>query len=226
MTRQTRATGTRLAAALATANSSARLQAALAAGSQPQTDYIEPLVARCAVEPDFFVRDMLTWALTRQEREATTRRVLRELASPTAQARSQALHTLSKLGDRRSWPAIPVSLLHDSDAEVARAAWRAAVALVPPGEEPVLAERLAAELGRGDREVQLSLSRAFVALGAAGEPVLQRARDDRDPAVAAHAIATEHLLENPDDGFDAAIEEARRTVALLAAPATDGGAAC
>src|SRR5699024_5674366 len=151
--------------ALAAGESSTRLQAALAAGTHPDPVLVDELVARCAIEPDFFVRDMLTWALTRLPADRTDARLLSELWSERAQARSQALHTLSKIGDVAAWPAITRSLLRDRDEEVARSAWRAAVALVPDEQERELARELAALLGRGDRETQLSLSRALVALG-------------------------------------------------------------
>ena len=42
-----------------------RLQAALAAGTDPTPQDVGALIAQCATEPDFFVLDMLTWALTR-----------------------------------------------------------------------------------------------------------------------------------------------------------------
>jgi hypothetical protein len=87
--------------------------------------------ARRALEPDFYVRDMLTWALTRFPSEIIVPRLLAELRSERAQARSQALHTLSKIKDAGAWPTITRSLLRDADDEVARSAWRAAVALVP-----------------------------------------------------------------------------------------------
>ncbi|MCY1138065.1 HEAT repeat domain-containing protein [Actinoplanes sp. Pm04-4] len=198
--------------ALNAGESSIRLQAALAAGTRADPDLLEALVARCAVEPDFFVRDMLTWALTRLPASLTVPRLVAELGSPIAQARSQALHTLSKLGDERAWPAITRSLLRDADDEVARTAWRAAVALAPDGEREGLAVELAAQLGRGDRNVKLSLSRALVALGS--EQALQAGLDSDDPAVAAHARATRALLLDPEAGFDAAIAEATRVMAL------------
>nr|WSW71261.1 HEAT repeat domain-containing protein [Streptomyces sp. NBC_00995] len=194
--------------------SSVRLRAALAAGSAPGPDLVDVLVLRCAVEPDFFVRDMLTWALTRHPVSATLPRLVRELGSEHAQARSQALHTLSKIGDRQAWPALTRSLLCDADPEVARAAWRTAVVLVPEGEEAALAVVLATQLGRGERETQLSLSRALVALGEVIVPALHGPTTAVDPQVRVHALATQRLLRDPDSGFAYALEEAKRVVAL------------
>ncbi|MFF0146378.1 HEAT repeat protein [Amycolatopsis sulphurea] len=203
-----------LRTALAAENPSTRLKAALAAGTRPDAELLETLVTRCAVEPDFYVRDMLTWALTRQPAGSTVPRLLVELGSGRPQARSQALHTLSKIGDRSAWPSITQALLRDADDEVARSAWRAAVVLVPEEEKAALATELAAQLGRGDRAVQLSLSRALVALGEVAEPALRAAPADAGPGVAAHARATELLLRDPDAGFDQALDEAKRIVAL------------
>jgi hypothetical protein len=193
---------------------SVRLRAALAVGSAPDPQFVDTLVERCAVEPDFPVRDMLTWALTRHPAATTVPKLLDELRSPRPQARSQALHTLSKVGDRRTWPAITRALLTDTDDEVARTAWRTAVVLVPEGAETALAVVLATQLGRGGRETQLSLSRALIALGEAMVPTLRAATTDPDPRVRAHAHATERLLRDPEAGFAYAIEEAKRVVAL------------
>ncbi|WP_283136521.1 HEAT repeat domain-containing protein [Rhizohabitans arisaemae] len=200
--------------ALEDGSSSVRLRAALAVGTTPDPRFVDKLIERSAIEPEFFVRDMLTWALTRHSASITVPRLLREVRSERAQARSQALHTLSKIGDRQAWPAITPAILSDADDEVARSAWRAAVVLVPKGEEPELAVALSAQLGRGERETRLSLSRALVALGEVIVPVLRAATTDPDPRVRAHAIATERLLRDPDAGFEFAIEEAKRVVAL------------
>jgi HEAT repeat protein len=209
---------------LGAGNSSTRLQAALAVSTHSDPGLVDALVARCAIEPDFFVRDMLTWALTRLPSEITVPRLRAELRSERAQARSQALHTLSKIGDGNAWPAITRSLLHDADDEVARSAWRAAVVLVPAGEQKGLTAELAAQLGRGDRNVQLSLSRALVALGDVIEPALQTGLASDDPTVRAHARATERLLRDPDADFDPAVDEANRIVAL--GPERVEGTAC
>ncbi|WNI25979.1 HEAT repeat domain-containing protein [Streptomyces sp. ITFR-16] len=199
---------------LAHSSSSVRLRAAMAAGTNPDARYADTLVERCAVEPEFHVRDMLTWALTRLPPDVTLPKLVAELDSERAQARSQALHTLSKTRDRRAWPAITPALLTDADDEVARAAWRTAVVLVPEGEEPALAGVLLTQLGRGGRETRLSLSRALTGLGEVIMPRLRAATADADPRVREHAIATERLWRHPDAGFECAIEEAKRIVAL------------
>ncbi|KPC65276.1 HEAT repeat domain-containing protein [Streptomyces chattanoogensis] len=199
---------------LESSSSSVRLQAALAVGTTPDTRCIDKLIERCAIEPEFSVREMLMWALTRHSSSMTVPELLHEVRSECAQARSQALHTLSKIGDRQAWPAITRALLSDADDEVARSAWRAAVVLVPEGEEPELAAVLSTQLGRGERAMQLSLSRALIALGEVIMPILRAAMTDLDPRVRAHAIATERLLRDPDAGFEFAIEEAKRIVAL------------
>ncbi|WP_020661869.1 HEAT repeat domain-containing protein [Amycolatopsis benzoatilytica] len=201
--------------ALGAENSSIRLQAALAVGTRPDdAGFVDVLVGRCAVEPDFYVRDMLTWALTRFPATVTVPRLIADLQSAVAQARSQALHTLSKIGDRSAWPAITRSLLRDVDDEVARSAWRAAVILAPDEAKAGLAAELATQFGRGDRTVRLSLSRALVALGPVIEPVLAAGQAHADPEVHEHAAVTERLLLDPDTGFDQAVDEAKRIVAL------------
>ncbi|PKQ24589.1 MAG: hypothetical protein CVT65_01935 [Actinobacteria bacterium HGW-Actinobacteria-5] len=212
----------RLRLALAADSASARLQTAMAAGLRPHDAYIDPIVTRFAVEPDFFVRDMLTWALVQHDRSRTLERVLPELHSAFPQARSQALHTLSKLGDRRAWPAITTELLADAEDEVARTAWRAAATLVPPDEAAGLAEFLSTQFGRGDRVTQRSLSRALAMLGDGATTVIERGRLHRNPAIRTHAIATERLIRNPDEGFDVAIIAAQRIVALNGAPLVEG----
>lgn len=199
--------------ALAAADPSVRLRAALAVGTRPDPELTDALIDRCAVEPDFFVRDMLTWALCRLPAEITVPRLIRELGSDGSQARSQALHTLSKIGDPIAWPEVS-ALVHDQDDEVARSAWRAAVALVPAGVEGALAADLATELGRGELQMQLSLSRALTGLGEAVLPVLDAAGTSPNPRVRAHADATKQLWHDPDGGFALSHELAKRVAAI------------
>jgi HEAT repeat protein len=207
-----------LRAALSSADASTRLQAALSAGTYPNDGYVDVLVDRCAVEADFFVRDMLTWALTRHPADLTVPRLTRETTSAVPQARSQAFHSLSKVGDPRGWAAVTESAIQDADESVARAAWRAGVILVPVGQEGEAATMLSTQLGRGDRDVQLSLARALAELGGHAVPVLRAARIHPSAVVRAHALAIERLIDDPDDYFDEAIFEAMRIVTRQGEP--------
>ncbi|WP_420042015.1 HEAT repeat domain-containing protein [Gordonia sp. MP11Mi] len=203
-----------LAAALASERSEARLRAALAAGTDPVPELLDRLVERCGVEPDFYVRDTLTWAITRFPAERTVPAVTAELDSSVAQARSQALHTLSKIGDGSTCATITRELLTDDDDEVSRSAWRAAVILVPDDERAALAAILATQFGRGGGDMYRSLSRAIVELGEAADGAVRLAQRSPDPLIRGHAAATERLAADPESAFVFDVEHARRTAAL------------
>ncbi|WP_159621655.1 HEAT repeat domain-containing protein [Ruania rhizosphaerae] len=211
---------TRIHRALAAPDPSIRQRAAMLAGTYPARKHVDPLITRCAVEPDFFVRDMLTWALTRQPEHLTVPRLLAQLEAPQPQARSQALHTLSKIGAARTWPAVR-GLLNDHDDEVARSAWRAAAVVAPAHARDETIETLATQLGRGDTDMQLSLSRALIALADSAESTLDEVLRTAasHPAMSDHAAATQLLWADPDAGF--AIDHARKVRALAGSPHAD-----
>lgn len=200
----------RLRTALLAPDASSRLQAAMSAGIRPADEYAAVLVERCAVEPDFGVREMLTWALTRHDPAVTVDLLVPELVSELPQARSQALHTLSKVGDPRAWPAITPALLHDEHPEVARAAWRTAARLAPERERPALARQLAEHLGDGDRPEQRSLTRALLMLGDSATASLEAAAQSQESARRIHALATLRLLADPEEDVEEAFDRARR----------------
>ncbi|SMX82802.1 hypothetical protein BSP239C_01532 [Brevibacterium sp. 239c] len=206
-------------AALSSSNPQQRLQAALSVGTTAERSHLGALVQRCRYEPDFFVRDMLTWAITRMPAEEAVPALIVELSSDVPQAQSQALHTLSKIGDPRSWSAmspenIGDKLIAHSDTEVARSAWRAAVALVPGDDRETLALSLVTQLGRGDMDTQKSLSRAIVSLGEDLVSVLDERLQAEEETVQTHALATRDMFTDPDAGFAHALSEAKRVVAL------------
>lgn len=206
-------------AALSSPNPQQRLQAALSVGTTAEDRHLGALIQRCRTEPDFFVRDMLTWAITRMPAEATVPLLIAELSSKVPQAQSQALHTLSKIGDPRGWEAMDPGTIGDgliahADTEVARSAWRAAVALVPGDEREKLASSLVTQLGRGDVETQKSLSRAIVSLGEDLVSVLDGRLQAEKETVQTHAMATRDMFTDPDAGFAHALSEAKRVVAL------------
>ena len=206
--------------ALSAPSATTRLRAALAAGTDPAPEHLPVLVERCGVEPDFYVRDMLTWALTRHDHAVTLAAVTAELASPLAQARSQALHTLSKLGDPSSWSPTIRALMTDPDDEVARTAWRVAAALAPDDEASAVAAVLTTQFGRGGTDLHRSLSRAFVEIGDAALPAVRESQESTDPVVRGHATATEALMHDPDSSFAFDVDAARRLAALGPAAGT------
>ena len=169
---------------------SVRLKAALAAGTYPEPEYIEILIRQCSNESDFFVRDTLSWALMRQDRQAVVQRLIPELKSPNSQSRCQALHTLSKIGDKENYTLITRDLLLDSDDFVASTAWRSASVLVPDADKPALVELLISQLGRGDSDTQFGLTRFLCAIG---EPIvapLMQAAQSADEIVRTQAEFT------------------------------------
>ena len=175
---------------LASPDKSVRLQAALAAGTYPDDEFIEVLVTQCAHEPDFFVRDTLSWALMRHEISKVVERLKTELNSENPQAKSQALHTLSKIGDKRFYSLITNEHHFDPLDTVAVTAWRAASVLVPDSEISVLAKILVTQLGRGDSDLQFDLTRFLCALGDSIIQPLKEAATSSNEAVKMHAAFT------------------------------------
>ena len=94
----------------------------------------------------------------RHEISKVVERLKSELNSDNPQARSQALHTLSKIGDKQFYSLITNEHHFDPLDKVAVTAWRAASVLVPDSEISVLAKILVSQLGRGDSDVQLKQS--------------------------------------------------------------------
>ena len=180
---------------------SVRLKAALAAGTYPETEYIEILVNQCSHEPDFFVRDTLSWALMRHDIGKVIDRLKPELNSENPQAKSQALHTLSKIGDKQFYSLITNEHFFDSKDKVAVTAWRAASVLVPDSEKSALTRILITQLGRGDSDLQFDLTRFLCALGEVIIEPLQQASESEKDEVRLHAAFTlmryqEMSLEN------------------------------
>jgi hypothetical protein len=150
---------------LASPDQSVRLKAALAAGTYPEVEFIEVLISQCAIESDFFVRDTLSWALMRNDVAKVVKRLETELQSANPQAKSQAIHTLSKIGDKANYSLITDEMLFDPDDFIASTAWRVASVLVPDDQKTILVKKLITQLGRGDSDVQFGLTRFLCALG-------------------------------------------------------------
>ena len=179
-----------LKALLESPDKSVRLQAALAAGTYPEDSYIEVLVTQCAHESDFFVRDTLSWALMRHDIGKVVERLKSELNSENSQAKSQALHTLSKIGDKQFYSLITNEHHFDPLDKVAVTAWRAASVLVPDEKKPALTKVLVSQLGRGDSDLQFDLTRFLCALGDVIIDPLKQASESEKEEVQIHAAFT------------------------------------
>lgn len=169
---------------------SVRLKAALEAGTYPNPDHIRILVQQCASETDFFVRDTLSWALMRHDQESVVDALKIELKSENPQARSQALHTLSKIGDKENYKLITLDLLLDSNDFVASTAWRSASVLVPDADKPGLVDVLISQLGRGDSDTQFGLTRFLCAIGQPIVAPLMQAAQSADETIRTQAEFT------------------------------------
>ena len=171
-------------------NQTVRLKAALAAGTYPNPGQIEILISQCASESDFFVRDTLSWALMRHDQKSVVEQLKIELKSENPQARSQALHTLSKIGDKGNYELITQDLLLDSNDFVASTAWRSASVLVPDKDKQALVELLISQLGRGDSDIQFGLTRFLCAIGQPIVAPLTQAAQSPKEVVRTHAEFT------------------------------------
>jgi len=169
---------------------SVRLKAALAAGTYPEPEFIDILISQCAIEPDFFVRDTLSWALMRNDIPQVVKRLEIELVSTNIQAKSQAIHTLSKIGDKNNYKLITDEMLFDADDFVAATAWRAASVLVPYDQKSTLVAKLITQLGRGDSDTQFGLTRFLCAIGEQIVQPLTEAAKSLDDAVSNQAKLT------------------------------------
>ena len=113
-----------------------------------------------------------------------------ELNSENPQAKSQAIHTLSKIGDKQFYPLITNEHHFDSLDKVAVTAWRAASVLVPDNEKSSLTKILVSQLGRGDSDLQFDLTRFICALGDVIVEPLRQASESEKEEVRLHAAFT------------------------------------
>lgn len=195
---------------LTSPDQSVRLNAVMAAGTYPDPEYIDVLIAQCGHETDFFVRDTLSWALMRQDIEQVVKRLEVELQSENPKSRGQALHTFSKIGEKNYYSLITKELLLDPDDSVAMVAWRAASGLVPEDQVEALSTILFTQLGRGNYEVQLGLSRAICRLGKVVIPALVEATRLHDDSIRLHAQFTARLYKKPELQSRFGVEFAKR----------------
>ncbi|MFI1369000.1 HEAT repeat domain-containing protein [Streptomyces griseochromogenes] len=195
---------------------SVRNTAALAIGSQFETELADVLVEALWAELDFFVRETMTWSVTRLE-EATRPAVLAAAAPDrSSEVRVQALHVLSKFANPETVDAV-LPYITDADEEVARKA-RWALGRI---QEPRAVPHLVALLGAHDLEVRNALTSDVAAFGAAAVPALVEALGSGDDVVRRHAADILCYIGHPDaetaaEALGAAVGDAESQVAMSA----------
>ncbi|WP_151526671.1 HEAT repeat domain-containing protein [Serinicoccus kebangsaanensis] len=180
-----------------------RQKAAVHLGTHGDATLARELVTLLVAEPDFFVRETLTWAVCRHPQTALPHLLAALGTDP--QARVQVLHALSKIQAPEAVDHI-LPLAADDDPAVAMKAWWALGRTGAPEAAPALLPHL----GSGDEEQQRELSRALEQLGEPGVEGLAAALADEDPTVRRHATQALVLIGDP---------AARPAAAALAATA-------
>lgn len=168
-----------------------RIRAALDLGAAQHRPALPNLIERLGREPDFFVRENLTWAVVRMGADAVPP-LLGLLAHSDAAVRLQAVHTLSKLAD----PASAVALgqaVSDPEDEVAR---KAIFALGQMG-DPAALRTLVEEVGHPDAERRNTLGTALVGFGQAAQAPLKALLRHPEAQRRAHAADILGLLGDP-----------------------------
>lgn len=171
-----------------------RQRAALALGPHVTAEHAPRLAAHLWEEPDFFVRESLTWLLTRVP-EAALPLALAALADERPLVRHDAVHLVGKIGDATALPAV-LPLTADADDDVAAKARFVLTRLGDPAAIPALT----AYLGRGGDDRRTELTRDLATFGSHAVPALQVALRDDDESVRTHARwVLDVIAEQQDD---------------------------
>lgn len=155
--------------------------AAIALGGSRVADALGGLLARVGHEPDFYVREDITWALVRMGENAIAP-LIALLADESAAVRHHAAHTLGKISGPRAVEAL-IGALNDSDHTVAG---RAAGSLKVIGDARAI-PALAGVLGHAHRDTQTAVTEALERFGADAVPAVLEAMKDARWQVREHA---------------------------------------
>ncbi|KUG52764.1 hypothetical protein AVL62_14380 [Serinicoccus chungangensis] len=154
-----------------------RQQTAVALGSRADPLLTPAVASLLWGESDFFVRETLTWVLTRTPTTAVDA-ATQALTDPDPAVRTQALHVLSKIKHPDSAAAVK-ACLDDQDTAVAERAQWALARIGDPSVLPVLITRL----GQTDLAGRDSLTSTLAQFGASAVPPLVTALTDSNPSV-------------------------------------------
>lgn len=170
---------------------SMRQRAALYLGTHADDSLAGDLVSLLVTEPDFYVRETLTWAVV--TRSKSTYPLLVEALHDEGPARVQVLHALSKIREPASVAEI-LPLTDDEDDAVAAKSWWALGRIGTPGAVIALIDHLGVE----DEFRRRELTRALEQAGeAAVEGLAARLRDDPEQSVRRHAAEALLAIGDP-----------------------------
>jgi HEAT repeat protein len=152
-----------------------RSRAAISLGNLGDANTLDALLEAICAEPDFFVREDLTWALVRMG-EVAIQPLIDLLQADSPSTRHQAAHVLGKIGDVRATEAL-INALQDSNPEVVS---KAAFTLGQFGDVRAI-PALVNILNHESREVQETLVSVLENFGAASIPYLVAAIKSENP---------------------------------------------
>ncbi|GGK72900.1 HEAT repeat domain-containing protein [Ornithinimicrobium pekingense] len=196
---------------------SVRQEAALRLGTLADAASAPQLVALLVSEPDFYVRETLTWAVVNQA-QAALPHLLAALEGGEP-SRVQVLHALSKIRDPRAVAHV-LPLADDPDDAVAAKAWWALGRTGTPEAAPALL----AHLGDPDEARRRELTRALEQLGEPAVPGLAARLRDGDALTRRHAAEVLTVIGDPGArgatvALVGAVEHDDKEVALVAVEA-------
>jgi HEAT repeat protein len=196
---------------------SVRQEAALRLGTLADASLAPQLVTLLVSEPDFYVRETLTWAVVNQA-QAALPHLLAALEGDDP-SRVQVLHALSKIRDPAAVPVI-LPLADDPDDAVAAKAWWALGRTGTPEAAPALL----AHLGDRDEARRRELTRALEQLGEPAVAGLAECLGDEDVLTRRHAAEALSVIGDPAargaaEALAHAVEHDVKEVSLVAVEA-------
>lgn len=168
-------------AALVHPDKDVRQRAAVAIGQRSDPTLAPAIAELLWDEPDFFVRETLTWVLTRTPATAVEA-AIDALHDTEVGVRLQALHLLSKLADPDSSAKVAKHIDDPNPVVADKARW-ALARIGDPSAIPLLVQ----QLGATDLTTRDSMTNTLSQFGTPAVPTVAAALHHADPSVRAHA---------------------------------------
>lgn len=168
-----------------------RIQAAIDLGTAGDDKALDALVSALATEPDFFVRESITWALVRIGAPVVPQMIrLVEDGDPTVQL--SAVHVLGKLGDSAAAPAL-IQALKGAPPEIRD---RIVFSLGQIG-DPEALPALVALIGKDRTESASTLTASIERFGEAAFDALVSRLEDADAEVRCQVVDLLGFMASP-----------------------------